>query len=306
MSPSVTVEEVLLHGHLVRYRLAMSDHADPVMLLIHGIAGSSQTWEEVMPALAGAGYTVIAPDLLGHGESAKPRGDYSLGAYASGLRDLLAVLGHDRATVVGHSLGGGIAMIFAYQFPERTERMVLIDSGGLGREVNIALRAASLPGSELVLPLLFSTPLLRAGGAIAGALGKLGLQAGPDVEEIARGISSFADVESRTAFVHTVRAVIDPQGQRVSARDRLYLADGMPTLLIWGERDPIIPIEHGRAAAELIAGSRLEIFPGAGHFPHRDDPLRFTDVLGDFLASTEPAQIDDAVSRRLLRERAAA
>jgi pimeloyl-ACP methyl ester carboxylesterase len=305
MKPATTLEEIQIHGHRVRYRTASSDPANPVLLLVHGIAGSSQTWEEIIPALA-RDYTVIAPDLLGHGESAKPRGDYSLGAYASGLRDLLAVLGHDRATVVGHSLGGGIAMIFAYQFPERTERMVLVDSGGLGREVSIALRAASLPGSEYVLPLLFSTPLLRAGGAIAGALGKLGLQTGPDMEEVARGVASFADVHTRTAFVHTVRAVIDPAGQRVSARDRLYLADGMPTLIIWGENDPIIPIEHGRAAAELIAGSRMETFPGAGHFPHRDDPMRFIDVLQDFLATTEPAWIDDNVARRLLQERAAA
>jgi pimeloyl-ACP methyl ester carboxylesterase len=306
MRPETTVEDVLIHGHQVRYRIAMTDHADPVVLLVHGVAGSSQTWEEVMPAIAAEGYTVIAPDLLGHGESAKPRGDYSLGAYASGLRDLLAVLGHDRATVVGHSLGGGIAMIFSYQFPERTERMVLVDSGGLGREVSIALRAASLPGSELVLPLLFSTPLLRAGGAVAGALGRLGFKAGPDMEEIARGISSFADVGTRTAFVHTVRAVIDPAGQRVSARDRLYLAEGLPTLLVWGGRDPIIPIEHGRAAVELIPGSRLEVFPDAGHFPHRDDPVRFAEVLTEFLATTEPARIGEDEARRLLQERAAA
>jgi pimeloyl-ACP methyl ester carboxylesterase len=305
MPPETTVEEVLIHGHSVRYRTATSDPGNPVLLLVHGIAGSSQTWEEVIPALA-RDYTVIAPDLLGHGESAKPRGDYSLGAYASGLRDLLAVLGHDRATIVGHSLGGGIAMVFAYQFPERTERMVLVDSGGLGRDVSIALRAASLPGSEFVLPLLFSTPLLRAGGAIAGALGKIGLRGGPDVEEIARGINGFSDLHTRTAFVHTVRAVIDPLGQRVSARDRLYLADGMPTLLVWGDCDRIIPVEHGRAAHELIDGSRLEIFAGAGHFPHRNDPLRFVETLRDIMESTEPAWIDDSVARRLLQERAAA
>jgi pimeloyl-ACP methyl ester carboxylesterase len=305
MRPEMTVEEVTIHGHSVRYRTATSDPSNPVLLLVHGIAGSSQTWDEVIPSLA-RDYTVIAPDLLGHGESAKPRGDYSLGAYASGLRDLLAVLGHDRATIVGHSLGGGIAMVFAYQFPERTERMILVDSGGLGREVSIALRAASLPGSEIVLPVLFAPQLVRAGGAIAGALGKIGLRGGPDMEEVARGIASFADLHTRTAFVHTVRSVIDPLGQRVSARDRLYLADGMPTLLIWGDSDRIIPVEHGRAAAELINGSRLEIFPGAGHFPHRTDPVRFVDTVREFMESTQPAWIDDDVARRLLQERAAA
>lgn len=301
----MTLEEILIHGHRVRYRTASSDSSNPVLVLVHGVAGSSQTWEEVIPALA-EDYTVIAPDLLGHGESAKPRGDYSLGAYASGLRDLLAVLGHDRATIVGHSLGGGIAMVFAYQFPQHTERLVLVDSGGLGHHVSIALRAASLPGSEFVLPLLFSAPLLRVGHWVAGALGRLGVRTGPDVEEIARGVASFHDVHTRAAFVHTVRAVIDPQGQRVSALDRLYLAHGMPTMIVWGERDPIIPVEHGRAAHELIDGSRLELFPDAGHFPHRDDPIRFIQVLQDFLATTEPAWIDDAVARRLLQERAAA
>ncbi len=201
-----------------------------------------------------------------------------------------AVLGHDRATILGHSLGGGVAMVFAYQFPERTERLALVGSGGLGREVNVALRAASLPGSELVLPLLFSPQLRQrrrrrrrrcsAGWACAPA---------PDIDEIGRGIASLADVRTRMAFVHTVRAVIDPLGQRVSARDRLYLAEGVPTLFVWGERDPIIPVEHGRAAHELVPGSRLEVFEGAGHFPHRDDPVRFIEVLRDFLATTEPA-----------------
>ena len=302
MPLSSRLEEVRIHGHSVRYRTAGKG---PVVLLVHGIAGSSQTWDEIIPALA-RDHTVIAPDLLGHGESAKPRGDYSLGAYASGLRDLLAVLGHDRATIVGHSLGGGIAMVFAYQFPERTERLVLVDSGGLGKEVSIALRAASLPGSELVLPLLFSRPLLRAGGAVAGALGRLGWRAAPDVDEIGRGLATFEDLHTRTAFVHTVRSVIDPLGQRVSARDRLYLADGMPTLIVWGDRDPIIPIEHGLAAAELISGSRLEVFPGAGHFPHRNDPVRFAEVLRDFLETTEPAFIGEDEARRLLQERSAA
>jgi pimeloyl-ACP methyl ester carboxylesterase len=157
-----------------------------------------------------------------------------------------------------------------------------------------------------VLPLLFSTPLVNLAGRIGGALGKIGLHGGPDMEEIARGIATFTDLHARTAFVHTVRAVIDPLGQRVSARDRLYLADGMPTLIVWGERDNIIPIEHGRAATELIAGSRFEAFPDAGHFPHRDDPVRFIEIMREFLANTEPAFIDDDVARRLLQERAAA
>src|SRR5213078_2545152 len=152
--------------------------------------GSSLTWEEVIEPLAER-YTVVAPDLLGHGASAKPRGDYSLGAYASGIRDLLGALGHDRGTIVGHSLGGGVAMQMAYQFPERCERLVLVSSGGLGREVNAMLRAATLPGSELVLPLLASSRVLEPIGAVGAFLGRLGLRAGPDLDEMWRGFSSL-------------------------------------------------------------------------------------------------------------------
>src|SRR3954469_1177065 len=156
---ALTPHELTLHGHRVTYRTA---GRGPALLLLHGIANSSQTWERVAPLLTER-FTLIAPDLLGHGESATPRGDYSLGAHATGVRDLLTALRHERVTVIGHSLGGGIAMQFAYQFPERCERLVLVSSGGLGREVHALLRAAALPGGDLVLPLLTSQPLQRAG-----------------------------------------------------------------------------------------------------------------------------------------------
>jgi pimeloyl-ACP methyl ester carboxylesterase len=272
----------------------------PLIVLIHGITGSSDTWQEVIEPLAER-YTVVAPDLLGHGESAKPRGDYSLGAYASGLRDLLSAIGHDRGTIVGHSLGGGVAMQMAYQFPDRCERLVLVSSGGLGREVHLLLRAAALPGSEVVLPLLAANRVLTAGASVGGFLRKLGLRAGPDLEELWRGFSSLGDVEARSAFIHTLRGVIDPGGQRVDASDRLYLAERMPTMLVWGERDPIIPIEHGRAAAEIIPGTRFEVFPDSGHFPHRDEARRFVKVLTDFMETTDPADVDDEDFRELLR-----
>src|SRR4051794_31705702 len=277
-----------LHGQQVGYRMAGEG---PAVVLVHGLAGSSTTWRPVMPALAER-YTVIAPDLLGHGRSAKPRGDYSLGAYASGIRDLLLALGHDRATVVGHSLGGGVAMQFSYQFPERTERLALISSGGLGEEVHALLRAAPLPGSEIVLPLLASRPLLDAGEWVGRALGRAGLRVGPDVAEMARGYASLADRDARAAFVHTLRGIIDPGGQRVSARDRLYLASEVPTQIIWGDRDPILPVQHGRDAQALIPGSRMEVIEGAGHFPMLDDPRRFSSILADFIDETEPAWLD--------------
>jgi pimeloyl-ACP methyl ester carboxylesterase len=293
---STSPSEIVLHGHRVSYR---SGGSGPVLVLVHGITSSSASWEPALPLLT-EHFTVIAPDLLGHGESAKPQGDYSLGAYACLIRDLMVALGHDRATVVGHSLGGGVAMQLAYQFPEMIERLVLVSSGGLGREVSLALRAATLPGAELVLPLIAAQPLIRAGETVARVFGRLGFRTGADLGEIARGIASLNDMEARQAFVHTARSVIDVGGQRVDATDRLYLAEAVPALLVWGERDPIIPAFHGVRAQKLMPGSRLELFERAGHFPHLDDPLRFVRCLRDFVASTEPAQASLDRARELM------
>src|SRR3989449_10319779 len=276
--------EVTLHGHRLSYR---SGGSGPVLVLIHGITASAATWDDVLPWLAER-HSVVAPDLLGHGRSAKPQGDYSLGAYANGIRDLLEVLGHPRATIVGHSLGGGIAMQFAYQFPERCERLVLVSSGGLGREVHAGLRAAALPGSGWVLPIICTRGLLDAVDGAARFVGRAGLRAAPDLEEIWRGYASLGDADCRQAFVYTLRTILDPGGQRVSATDRLYLAAEMPSLILWGERDPIIPVRHGVRASETMPGSRLVTFPDAGHFPYRDDPRRFVTELTDFIESTEP------------------
>ncbi len=283
-----TAQRLELHGHRVSYRTAGTG---PVVLLIHGIAGTSDQWADVAPVLAER-FTVVAPDLLGHGDSAKPQGDYSLGAYAVSMRDLLIALGHRRVTVVGHSLGGGIAMQFAYEYPVFTERMVVVSSGGLGREVHPLLRAATLPGAELVLPWLAHERVLGAGEAVGQLLSRVGLSAGPDIAEMARGYASLGDAEARSAFLHTVRAVIDYTGQRVSAADRLYLSSMMPALIVWGRRDPLIPAAHGEFAHGVMPGSRLEIFEEAGHFPHLDEPVRFAAVLRDFLEDTEPAQFD--------------
>ncbi len=291
------LREIDLHGHRVFFRSAGSG---PVLVLIHGITSNSETWARVIPSLA-EHFTVIAPDLLGHGESAKPRGDYSLGAYASGIRDLLTVLGHERATFVGHSLGGGIAMQLSYLFPENCERLVLVASGGLGREISFLLRAASIPGSELVLPLLVSDQVLDAGRFVGDMLGRVGLRVHVDVGEVLRGHASLSDRGARAAFLHTLRPIVDIRGQRVDARDRIYLAQSLPFMIVWGEHDPIIPVAHGRAAHEIVPGSRLEVFPNAGHFPHLDDPLRFVQVMIDFVESTQPARVDVDRWRTLLR-----
>ncbi len=281
-------EELAIHGRRVCFRRSGSG---PVVVLLHGVTGRSEQWDPVIPLLEER-FEVVAPDLLGHGRSAKPRGDYSLGAYASGVRDLMIALGHTRATVVGHSLGGGIAMQFAYQFPERCERLALVSSGGLGEEVHLLLRAATLPGSELVLPLIANRRTLGVGAAVGAFLDRLGLQAGSDVAEIARGYSSLAEAGARQAFIHTLRGLLDFGGQRVSATDRLYLAAEMATLIVWGRRDPLIPVRHSGIAHRAMPASRLEVFDEAGHFPQVEEPVRFARVLTDFIESTEPSAID--------------
>jgi pimeloyl-ACP methyl ester carboxylesterase len=300
MWPVPTIErvEVRLHGHRVHFNIA--GHGPPVVL-IHGVAGRAEQWDQTVQLLAD-NHTVVAPDLLGHGDSAKPRGDYSLGAHASGIRDLLVALDIERATVVGHSLGGGIAMQFAYQFPERCARLVLVSSGGLGGQVHPLLRAATLPGSELVLPLLAHPRVLEVGSLIPRALGRVGLRTRVDLTEMARGYQSLSNAEARHAFIHTVRAVIDAGGQRINASDRLYLASKMPSLIVWGRHDRIIPVEHAEPAHELMPGSRLVLFDESGHFPHLDDPLRFARTLEAFIDETEPAQLDVGMMRELVLE----
>jgi pimeloyl-ACP methyl ester carboxylesterase len=296
------METIELHGQPVSYHRVGEG---PLLVLVHGITSSSRTWERVIPLLAER-HTVIAPDLLGHGLSAKPRGDYSLGAYASGLRDLLVALGEPPATVVGHSMGGGIAMQLAYQFPERVERLALVGSGGLGTDVHLLLRAATVPGAEYLVPLLLRRELRGAVGGLAAGLRRLGWRPSPDLEGMALGLVSLGDDDARRAFVHTARSIMDFSGQRVSAEDRLYLAEGVPTLIVWGERDPMIPVAHGRRAHEAMPGSRLEVFEHAGHFPFNDDPVRFARVLSRFVAETDAARLDERQMRELLLRRRAA
>jgi pimeloyl-ACP methyl ester carboxylesterase len=296
--PGQTFEpwEVELHGHRVIYRTAGSG---PPVVLIHGMVNTSRHWEPVALRLA-EDHTVIAPDLIGHGDSATPRGDYSIGAHAAVIRDLLAVIGIERATIVGHSLGGGIAMQFFYQFPQRTERLVLVSSGGLGHEVSPLLRSAAIPGISGLLALAAHPSVLDGLWRAGERLRERGSGKGVYLQAIARALRPLAQPGARTAFIHTLRSVIDIHGQRVSARDRLYLLHAMPTLIVWGERDHTIPLEHGLEAHRAAPGSRFETLPKAAHFPHIEDPEGLANVLLEFLRTSDTAQIDDADWAHLL------
>ncbi len=235
--------QIELHGRRVIYRVAGSG---PPIVLIHGMLNSSSHWRSVALNLA-SDFTVIAPDLIGHGDSAAPRGDYSLGAHAASIRDLLAAIGVDRATIVGHSLGGGVAMQFFYQFPQRVERLVLISSGGLGHEVSPLLRSATLPGMAALLSLTIHPRLLTALSRTGGRLRRRRARAGVYMQAFARALRPLESAGAREAFLQTLRAVIDIRGQRVSATDRLYLLEALPTMIVWGERDNTIPLLHGRS-----------------------------------------------------------
>jgi pimeloyl-ACP methyl ester carboxylesterase len=293
----VEVQSRQIHGYRRAFRVA---GAGPPLLLIHGIGDSSRTWDEIMPTLA-RNHLVVAPDLLGHGDSDKPRADYSVAAYANGMRDLLSALGIDRATLVGHSLGGGVAMQFAYQFPDRTERLVLVASGGVGRDVSPVLRAAALPGAQLALAALRLPGARAAVGLAVEVLERLDTGLGLDAVDLRRVMDALPDQTARAAFIRSLRSVVDWRGQVVTMLDRSYLVRGMPTMLMWGSRDSVVPVGHAHKAHTAMPGSRLEIFDGAGHFPFRSDPARFVGLLEDFCASTEPSTWSIEQWRGLLR-----
>jgi pimeloyl-ACP methyl ester carboxylesterase len=288
---------VTIHGHR---RAFVKAGKGPALLLLHGLGCDHTTWTPVIDSLARR-YTVIAPDLLGHGRSDKPRADYSVGGYANGMRDLLTVLGIDKVTVVGHSFGGGIAMQFAYQFPERTERMLLVAPGGLGPEVSPAIRAVSTPGFHQVMGALTLPGVRHVGKLGLHALSRTPLKHARDLDEVAEIYDSFKDPRARHAIRHVVKAVVDWRGQIICMADRAYLTAAMPMCVVWGRDDKVIPVRHASNAAMLAPLAQVEVIPNAGHFPHKDHPQRFVKIVNDFVRTTQPATYSRARWRRLLR-----
>ncbi|WP_346386871.1 alpha/beta fold hydrolase [Nocardioides sp.] len=291
------VQFLTIHGHR---RAFVKVGQGPAVLLLHGLGCDHTTWEPIIDTLARR-YTVIAPDLLGHGLSSKPRADYSVGGYANGMRDLLTVLGVDKVTVIGHSFGGGVAMQFAYQFPERTERMMLVSSGGLGPDVSAAIRAVTTPGFHQVMGLLTLPGVRHAGMAGMRALSRTPWKATRDLDEVAEIYDSFKDPYARAAIRHVVKAVVDWRGQIVTMADRAYLTEEMPMAVVWGRDDMVIPVRHANNAAAMAPKARVEVIPNAGHFPHKDHPQRFAKIVHEFIRSTQPASYSRARFRALLR-----
>ena len=270
---TANLKTVTLHGDRVAYR---DEGTGEVLLLVHGMGGSSNTWSGVIPLLAKK-YRVIAPDLLGHGDSDKPRGDYSVGAFAVLLRDLLDELDVPRVTVIGHSLGGGIAMQFAHQHRQYCDRIVLISSGGFGDDVGRVLRLLSLPGSELVLPVIASRPAILAGNAVRALMGS---------SDRFKARPSLSNRDNRQAFLRTLRSVVDFRGQAVCALNRLGFHGVLPALIISGDEDRVIPVEHARAAHRMLPDSRLHIMSGVHHHPPTERPEAVARLINEFVATT--------------------
>lgn len=296
------LQRVTIHGH---DRVFVKTGSGPTLLLLHGLGCDHTTWLPVIGELA-RHFTVVAPDLLGHGRSDKPRADYSVGGYANGMRDLLTVLGIDKVTVVGHSFGGGVAMQFAYQFPERTERMILVAPGGMGPEVSPLIRAITLPGFHQAMGVATLPGVRHVGKAGLRVLARSGIPVTRDLAEVADIYESFRDPRARAAIRHVVRAVVDARGQIVTMVDRAYLTQAMPMMVVWGSKDAVIPCAHAENAARIAPGAVVEIVPGSGHFPHKDHPARFCKAVRDFVDATRPASYHRGRWRRLLRNGPAA
>jgi pimeloyl-ACP methyl ester carboxylesterase len=286
-----------IHGYRRAFRIAGSG---PALLLIHGVGANSASWEPVHAKLAQR-FTVIAPDLLGHGESDKPHADYSLPAFANGMRDLLGALGIDRVTVVGHSYGGGVAMQFAYQYPQLVERAVLVSAGGVAKDVSFVLRLAALPmASDALLRLPGALAALRLfGRAVETVLGST--KFGRDAANIVGVLKNLQEPRALSAFARTLRSVVDRRGQFVTMLDRSYLMQSIPVQVIWGEEDSVIPVDHAHIAHAALPGSSLAIFENAGHMPFRDYPDRFVEVVERFIDSTRPADYQHDLLRSLLQ-----
>lgn len=276
---------VSLNGTDISYRY-LSGIGIPI-LLVHGVGSSMDTWSELSSRLSESGRSVVLVDLFGHGRSGLGNGDYSLGANATMLRDVLNFLGIDRVHLVGHSLGGGVSMQMYYQFPDRITSLTLIASGGLGTEVGVSLRAATLPGSEFVIRVISRPEVTSTLNHVVGVLGVFGIRRHGFDDRLVQTLRDLNDEERLSGFVNTLRSVIGIAGQRVSALDRLTLVDPERTLIIWGDSDPMLPSSHGYALHELLPGSRIVIVANGGHDPHGDNPELVFEELAAHLARSE-------------------
>jgi NTE family protein len=274
-----------LHGSRVVYRTV--GEGQPIVL-IHGLLDSGATWRKVAPILA-LNHRVIVPDLLGHGDTDGPeRADYSVVSHALMVRDLLDDLGIAQATVVGHSLGAGVALALAHACPERVERLAIVSAGGIGQELTPALRFVAAPGADFAVRAVGSRPVVATLRALSWLLSVLGARRpARGVLESTRMLERLADAGRRSAFLQSARAVIDLRGQKSSAM-RYFDTYRMPLCVLWGTRDRVIPARH----AELIRAARpdahIVLLDGVGHSPQLAQPTFVAEALHEWLGRRRP------------------
>ena len=302
-SCATETREVLVHGHRMRYFIAGS--GAPVLLL-HGLADSKEAWLRVAPELARR-YQVVAPDLLGCGDSDKPDVSYHPVALATYLRHFLDALHIPSAHVVGHSLGGGLALHLYMRYPERVESLALVASGGFGRQLPLSMRLCTLAGSSGIIGALLASrhsrhPAARIGHALlsrlwpATSVADLAGRTGADTTRQAQAVEEadildrLRDRGARSAFLAMLRSVGDIRGQRTSALGALRLVQ-VPVLLINGRDDTVIPVAHGVAALRHLTDGRLEVLDNCGHCPHREAPSRVAALLRGFFARVPSARM---------------
>ena len=279
-------------GSRIFYR--RSGKGEPILLL-HGIAHSSQAWDRVIPALTSR-YEVIALDLPGCGRSDKPDTDYSLGTQAAAVRYVLDRLHLDLVTAIGHSLGGGVAMTLAYQYPERVGRLGLVASAGLGRDLHLLFRAATLPfAPERAMRVLFH-PRMRVPRNLLGLIMSQALgdpffhrpkQHRREFEALLQGLE---EPGAQRAFLATLRSASNYAGQSVSALDRIGLAE-FPVLIVWGKDDRVFPVAHARRAHQELPHARVVVIEHCGHFPQLEATQPFIKALRRWLDETRPLRI---------------
>ena len=248
---------------------------DAPVVLLHGLNNSCLTWSQVAPRLA-ADRRVLMPDLPGHGQSDRPNAGYTLDWHAHIMARWLERVGLEQADVIGHSFGGGVAQVLLLECPERVRRLVLVEAGGLVKGAVFWLRLASLPGivEHLGQPFMALGTWLALRGARNGMTPQ-------DIRALSQ-LNSRAG--SARAFARSVRDVIDWRGQRRSFHQRAgSIAQLPPILVVWGDRDAIIPISQGRAFAESLEGAIFRTFSGCGHYSYNERPDEFVRVSRDFL-----------------------
>jgi pimeloyl-ACP methyl ester carboxylesterase len=274
-------EVVTIHGRELAY-IAYPGFGTPLVML-HGVGSSAAGWDVPARTLSERGIPVISIDMPGHGASAKGPGDYSLGSMASSVRDLLDHLGIDSAVIVGHSLGGGVALQFHYQYPRYVAGLILVASGGLGRDTNLILRLFAMPGSGVVLGAGLNQQTMAMLESVRSKVRRWGRRPNFFPDQVMDRIDRLSDPVERHSFLATLRSVVDHTGQRVSALEKLHLSNSVPVLIVWGRRDSILPLAHGERAHEMLEASTLVVFDDAGHEPHRKDPARFAETLDSWL-----------------------